>query len=233
MKVPTYKKYGLSKREFDDINSRSRKVSNLLTHDIPLFLGIAFGIALWIFTYRKLNPSGFLGTTSQIFVFGTIGLICVGIPMLIFKGAEKLYYSYMKRNSRGFQNAARYEEDREKYDYWRIRRDESYWKLLDGLSFEKETLVVLKKAGYVLKSQFHEGKLKGSSIISKDGEDFILLFRTGQQQTEIPDKIGKTEKAIIVSSKTFSPEFIKKAKNYNVRLISIKELTDLVRTIKE
>lgn len=233
MKVPTYKKYGLSKREFENINSRSRKVSNLLTHDIPLVLGIAFGIALWIFTYRKLNPSGILGTTSQIFVFGTIGLICVGIPMLLFKGAEKLYYAYMKRNSPGFRGAAMYEEDREKYNYWKIRTDESYWRLLDGLSFEKETLAVLKKAGYVLKSQFHEGQLKGSSIIRKDGEDFLLIFRTGQQQAEIPDKIGKTQKVMIVFTKPFSPDFIKRSKNYNVRLVSIKELTDLVRKIKE
>ncbi len=229
MKVPTYNKFGLSKREFENVSYRTRRISNLLTHDIPLILGIVIGMALWIYTYKRLNPSGFLETTSQIFIFGTIGLVCVGIPMLLFKAAERLYFAYIKRNSESYKGAEKYEDAREKYNYWKIRRDESYWKLLDGLSFENETLALLKKTGYTYKTD----ELDGTGIVSKDGEDFHIIFKTGMDQPKISEINLTNEKFIIVSTKPFEADFIKQVKNYSVKLISIKELTAMVRTIKE
>jgi len=240
MKVPTYKKYGLSKREYERVNDRSRKVSNLLTHDIPLVLGIAVGIALWIFTYKRLNPTGVLETASQIFIFGTIGLICVGIPMLVFKSIEWVYRYYMGKNSSGYIGAKKYEDDREIYSRWKIRRDENFWRLLDGLSFEKEMLKVFSKTGYQIKSEIPEGDAISVYSINKDSIDFILLCWTGKSDLEfsiveniLDDNKNKFTEAILVSSGSFTSAFINKSKEYPLKLITLKELVDLARTIIE
>ncbi len=76
--------------------------------------------------------------------------------MLIFKGIEKLYYKYLGSKSLQYNSILKYESDREKFDYWKIRRDESYWKLLDGSSFENEVLSVFLNLGFELKSEHTE-----------------------------------------------------------------------------
>ncbi len=75
MKVPTYQKYGLTKKELEHSKSKNSRISSLLTHEIPLVLGIILGVVLWFISYRKLNPSGFLETAWQIFIFGTMGMV--------------------------------------------------------------------------------------------------------------------------------------------------------------
>ena len=240
MKVPTYKKYGLTKRKYDRVNEKDRKVSHLIAHDIPFVLGIAVGIALWIYTYKRLNPSGVLETVSQIFLFGTIGLICVGIPMLIFKSVEKLYRYYMRRNSSEYIGAKLYEDDRETYSKWKIRRDENYWRLLDGLSFEKEMLKVFSKTDYEVKSEIRGYNSVGVYSISKDSEEMMLLCWTGKSQLEFPfvetilnENRNKFTEAILVSSGSFSAEFVNKSREYPLKLMSLKELVELARTIQE
>ena len=240
MKVPTYRKYGLSKREFERVNDRSRKVSHLLAHDIPFVLGIVIGIALWIFTYKRLNPTGVLETASQIFLFGTIGLICVGIPMLLFKTVDKLYHYYMGKNSPGYIGAKKYEDDREIYSRWKIMRDENYWRLLDGLSFEKEMLKVFSKTGCIINSEIPGESSIGVYSVSKDGKDIILLCWTGKSELEfssvetiLNENGGKFSEAVLVSSGSFTSAFINKSKEYPLKLITLKELVDLARTIIE
>ena len=240
MKVPTYRKYGLSKRKFDRVNDRSRRISDLLSHDIPLVLGIAVGIALWIYTYKRLNPSGVLETASQIFLFGTIGLICVGIPMLIFRSVEKLYHYYMRRNSQEYIGAKMYEDDRETYSRWKIRRDENYWRLLDGLSFEKEMLGVFSKTGYEVNSEIRGDNSIGVYSLSRNGEKLILLCWTGKSNLEFPsvetilnENRNKFTEAILVSSGSFSSEFVNKSREYPLKLITLKDLVELARTIQE
>jgi len=240
MKVPTYKKYGLTKRKYDKVNEKERKVSHLIAHDIPFVLGIAVGIALWIYTYKRLNPSGVLETVSQIFLFGTIGLICVGIPMLIFKSIEKLYRYYMRRNSSEYIGAKMYEDDRETYSRWKIRRDENYWRLLDGLSFEKEMLKVFSKTGYEVKSEVTRGNSFNAYAVSSDGKDILLLCWTGKSQLEFStieqvfeENKKRFNKAILVSTGSFSSEFVNKSKEYPLKLMSLKELVELARTINE
>ncbi len=119
MKVPTYRKYGISKRIFDRTRLRSSRTSFLLTHEIPLAAGVALGIVFWIISFKKLNPAGFLETAGQIFLFGAMGIICVGLPMLIFKGIEKLYYAYLCSRSETYKRTLKYEADRERFDYWK------------------------------------------------------------------------------------------------------------------
>jgi hypothetical protein len=240
MKVPTYRKYGLSKRKFDSVNDRNRKVSHLLAHDIPFVLGIAIGIALWIYTYKRLNPTGVLETASQIFLFGTIGLICVGIPMLIFKSVEKLYHYYMRKNSPEYISAKMYEDDREVFSRWKIRRDENYWRLLDGLSFEKEMLKVFSKTGYEVKSEVSQGSSFNAYAVSKDGKDILLLCWTGKSQLEfstveqvLVENKNRFNEAMLVSSSSFTSELVKKSGNYPLKLITLKDLVELARTIPE
>jgi hypothetical protein len=240
MKVPTYRKYGLSKKEFNRVNDRNRRVSHLLAHDIPFVLGIAIGIGLWIYTYKRLNPTGVLETASQIFLFGTIGLICVGIPMLIFKSVEKLYQYYMRKNSSEYISAKRYEDDREVYSRWKIRRDENYWRLLDGLSFEKEMLKVFSKVGYVIKSEVSQGNSISAYSISKDGKDILLLCWTGKSELEfsiveraLDENKNRFTEAILVSSGSFTQEIFNKSRNFPLKLVSLKELVELARTIIE
>ncbi len=240
MKVPTYKKYGISKKEFDNIKFRSSRISFLLTHEIPLAIGVVLGIIFWIISYKKLNPTGFLETAGQIFLFGTMGIVCVGIPMLIFKGIEKLYYAYLGRSSDSYKGTLKYEADREKFGYWKIRRDESYWKLLDGLSFENEVINVFSKMGYKMKSEIPAGTAGKKYILGNKDEDILLMCKTGKGITDFKKYINDSEinnnrfsKTLIVSPDNFTAEFVNEAKEKSVKLISIKELVDFVRTIKQ
>jgi len=240
MKVPTYRKYGLSKKKFDNIKFRNSRISFLLTHEIPLALGVILGIAFWIISYKKLNPSGFLETAGQIFLFGTMGIVCVGIPMLIFKGIEKLYYVYLGNSSEIYKGTLKYEADRERFDYWKIRRDESYWKLIDGLSFEYEVLNVFSRLGYELKSEIPEGTEGKKFVMGNNNEEYLLLCKTRKGRTDFAEFMKTSEvqnhninKTIIVSPDTFTKEFVEDARGKPVKLVSAKELVELVRTIKD
>src|SRR5205085_5414832 len=99
MKVPTYQKYGLKKAQVEKSDSRDVKISHMLSHTLPLYLGIAFGIIVYIFYYIKVRPTDFLQIITQIFLFATVGVLCVGIPVIIFKVSEKIYYKTMNTHS--------------------------------------------------------------------------------------------------------------------------------------
>lgn len=211
----------------------------LLTHEIPLALGVILGIVFWIIRYNEMNPTGFLETAGQIFLFGTMGVVCVGIPMLIFKGIEKLYYVYMGRSSDIYKETLKYEADREKYNYWKIRRDESYWKLLDGLSFEFEVLNVFSQIGYKLVSEISESNTGKKFVLGNDKNEYTLLCKTRKGDTDFEEYMKTSDihnngfiNIIIVSPDNFSNEFISMAREKPIKLISVKELVELVRTIK-
>ncbi len=239
MKVPTYQKYGLTKKEYENSKSKNSRISFLLTHEIPLVLGIILGVVFWFISYRKLNPSGFFETAWQIFIFGTMGMLCIGIPMLIFKGIEKLYYAYLGSKSQQYNSIIKYELDREKFDFWKIRRDESYWKLLDGSSFENEVLSVFSKLGYEFNSEHVSQSGKRKFLLHNNGEKYILICRTSRNGTDfkeyegIINDYGDADNIIIVSPYDFPKEFINLTVNKSLKLISVKELVELIKTIKE
>lgn len=247
MKVPTYQKYGITKKEFENTKSKNSRISFLLTHEIPLVLGIIVGVVFWFISYRKLNPSGFFETAWQIFIFGTMGMMCIGIPMLIFKGLEKLYYMYLRSRSQQYNSILKYESDREKFDFWKIRRDESYWKLLDGSSFENEVLSVFSKLGYEFESEHTEipsfqedGISKRKFILHNNDEKYLLICRTSRNGNDFHEyakiinenNIG-ADKIIIVSPYDFPNEFVNQTSQKPVKLMPLKELVELVKTIKE
>ena len=85
MKVPTYHKFGLTKTQIEVAESRDKKISEILTHHLTITIGLVFGLVLYILYFDKVRPDTFIQIVVQIFLFGSIGIICVGIPAMLFQ----------------------------------------------------------------------------------------------------------------------------------------------------
>src|SRR5512141_2271487 len=121
MKVPTYQKYGITKSQLEQFEEKNRKISNLLTHRIPIGLGLFLGAGFYALNYSKFSPSGFLQAAGQIFLFCTIGLVCIAFPLMFFKGVDNFYYKYLKHTNETYRQILKYKKDKEDYEYWHIR----------------------------------------------------------------------------------------------------------------
>ncbi len=120
------------------------------------------------------------------------------------------------------------------------RRDESYWKLLDGLSFEYEALNVFCRHGYELESQLSGVNARKMYLLNRESEKFLLLYKTSKSETGFSEYIQSVEQsghaiseAIIATPDYFTKEFLNGAGTMPVRLVTPKELVELVRTIKD
>jgi hypothetical protein len=182
MRFPVYKKYGLTKAKFEKAELRNRSISNLLSHKLPLALGLVLGILFYILIFNRLNHSNIFEIIAQAFLFGTVGVLCVGIPVILFKSVEKLYFRYLKSISREYKNIQMYEKDKERYRYFRVRTDERFWKLLDGLSFEKEVLNIYSRLGYDVKSEMQGNGSKADYLLAGKDELFYLRFKARNQR---------------------------------------------------
>src|SRR5438105_6869699 len=136
MKVPTFQKYGIKKSQVEKSDSRDVKVSHMLSHTLPLYIGISLGVIVYIFYYIKIKPTDFLQIITGIFLFATVGVICVGIPVIIFKFSERIYYKVLNTHSDSYISIQEYKNSREGFEFWKIRTDPGFWNHLDGLSIE-------------------------------------------------------------------------------------------------
>src|SRR4030095_14096326 len=151
MKVPTYHKFGLKKSQVTKSDSRDKKISDILTHHLTILIGSALGIAVYIIYYNKVNPSTFIQVVMQFFLFASMGVLCVGIPAVLFKLIEMFYFKQIKEKTASHKSMQEYRQQRDEFDVWKIRKDYSFWSTLDGLSFEKEILNIYMHLGYSIK----------------------------------------------------------------------------------
>jgi len=238
MKVPTYSKYGLKKIEVEQSDLRDKKVTHLLTHTLPLIAGGILGIAVFFIYFFKSGQSNVLQVFYQIFLFGTIGVICVGLPMAFFVLAERGYFFFLSKGNEKYKSIIAFKNDRAGYDFWKIRMDEGFWGMLDGLSIEKEVINLYMHKGYELKTEFETASGEHDHVLEKDGKTIYLDFRTDVKVEdenyiklllENKDKSGANE-LVILSKFGFSKQLMEFVKDKPVELLTMK---DIIKQVKE
>ncbi len=79
--------------------------------------------------------------------------------------------------------------------------------------------------------------LKGSLYLHNNGEKYLLICRTSrngndfQEYAKIINENNGADRIIIVSPYDFPNEFVNQTSNKPLKLISLKELVELVKTI--
>ncbi len=240
MKVPTYSKFGIKKSEVEKSDSRDRKVSYALNHTLPLYVGIALGLLVYIAYFTKINPSGFLQIITQIFLFATVGVICVGVPVIIFKLTERFYYKFLNTSSDQYQAIKEYKIDREEYDFWKIRQDAAFWNHLDGLSIEKEVMNLFMYQGYEMRNELFDERIIYDHIISKDGKNFYVSFKTikifdnTKDAQVLLERMSKSNcvQLFIIATKGVTKNAAEYSLGKPVLFLTLKEIIAMVRDVK-
>lgn len=240
MKVPTFQKFGLTKAQLRTAESRDKKISDILTHHLTVGIGLAFGLVLYIFYFINVQPESFMQIVVQIFLFGSIGIICVGIPAMLFKLAEMLYFK-QKEKTAEHQSITSYKEERENYDFWKLRKDYGFWNMLDGLSFEKELMNIYLHLGYEDKPELDDAELENERVLFFEEKQFYFTFHTKitefKDSSEIDKLLERAESKNcdilnIYSQKGFHKSVNEYCKDKPVNLFDINGIIKVVRTIK-
>lgn len=238
MKVPTYQKYGITKSQLEKFDERNRKVSQLLTHKLPISAGIVLGGAVYLINLKRFAPTNFFQVIYQLFLLISLSIICVGLLMILFKLIENYYYKRLELKNEIYRNILSFKKDKEEFDYWHIRSDERFWKLIDGFTFEREVTGLLKKLGYEFKTDTADLNKTHESDIYKDGKKIFLTFITNRE-IESADEVTKLicdktgyEKYMIVLTKGYKPK-VSSELDSNIELISLKDITAMVRGVGE
>ncbi|MCX7877928.1 MAG: restriction endonuclease [Ignavibacteria bacterium] len=240
MKVPTYSKFGLTKAQIELRESRDKKISDILTHHLTIIIGSAFGIFVYILNYAKIEPSNFFQMLVQIFLFASIGILCVGIPAVLFKIAEIFYFKFIRERSDEHKLIQKYNQQREIFDFWKIRRDYSFWKILDGLSFQKEVVNIYLHNGYEIKKHSQNENNTDDVLLEKNGECIYLSFNTKALEVndvkQVDERLKSKElstgqKLIIISQKGFSKKIMEYMRSKGVEALDINGLIKLVRNV--
>ena len=240
MKVPTYHKYGLTKAKIKKSELRDKKISDILTHHLTIGIGVVLGILVYILNYSEVQPSTFIQAVMQVFLFASMGVICVGVPAVLFKLAEMFYFKYISQKTKEKQNIKKYYEDREEFDFWKIRTDFSFWRVLDGFSFEKEVMNIFMHMGYEIDKDAFSEENPNDRIVAHEDKNYYVSFNTGKEILEInvlENLLELKDKKGCQQLKVFSQKgFGKKAKDYgkekNIELFDINGLVKIVRSIR-
>jgi hypothetical protein len=240
MKVPTYHKFGLKKSQVLKSDARDKKVSDILTHHLTIIIGSVLGILIYIIYYNEVKPSTFIQIVMQVFLFASMGVLCVGIPAVLFKLAEIFYFRQIKEKTTEHKTMQKYLKERDEFDFWKIRRDYSFWNILDGLSFEKEIMNMYMHLGYGIKEEMNSDEELNDRIIFKDDKCWYLFFNTKAaeiSEIELIDKLllsleeSKCLELIIFSQKGFNRKVIDHAKDKPVLLYDINGIIKVARTV--
>jgi hypothetical protein len=241
MKVPTFHKFGLTKAQIDKSEASDKKISHILTHHLTIGIGIAFGLVIYVFYYIKVKPDTFIQIVMQVFLFASLGIICVGIPAVLFKVGEMAYFKYFKERTKEHKTIKEYQEQRDEFDFWKLRKDYSFWKLLDGLSFEKEIINTYLHLGYELKEDFYLEENPYDRILSSDGVNYYFAFNTKLtevSETEVIDKLlnlsaeNNCSELLLFSQSGFNKKVLEYVKDKPISLFDINGLIKVVKTIK-
>jgi len=226
---------------YERMESRVKRTTHTLTHTVPLSIGVILGVVVYIFLLNRLRGTDLLEDITRVFLFSGVWFICVGVPLILFRIAGSFYIKYLERYSTEYKDAQKYRTDAEEHDHWQIRKDEKFWKVLDGNSVEKEVLSIFSHMGYEIKS----------GIINKDGTtDYILgsiengaclrcvINKKVEHADEMDDLISHSKeygckRAVLVSIQGFGAEVVGYVKDKPIELMGIRELVGYVESFSK
>lgn len=241
MQKPTFENFNLTEDEYRRVLERNKKVSLALTHYLPLCFGAVLGILIYIIYYRPFTSPNWFQIALSIFVFGGFGLLFLGLPMVFFRVVEKLYFKMLARKSEKYQSVVSYDEEVQKYDYWRLRTDESLWKGMHLPGFKIELQKVFLNLGY------QSLKLNGADEVGNEID--FLLYRdyrlypikcfSRKKAVGVPTirrllrilESHELKFSILASTSGFTRQAIKFAKQKNLTLLSPKEITEMMKEV--
>ncbi|MBZ0202994.1 MAG: hypothetical protein K8I03_08265 [Ignavibacteria bacterium] len=241
MKVPTYHKFGLTKTQLKQVETKDKKISDILTHHLTIIIGLSLGLIVYIMYYNEVKPTTFIQIVMQVFLFGSMGVLVVGIPAVLFKLAEMFYFKQIKQKTEEHKTITKYQEERDEFDFWKIRRDYSFWNILDGLSFEKELMNLHLYLGYEDKEDLCSEDYPDDRIMKKDERLYYFIFHT--KMLELSETVhldemlqrmtgNNCELLYVFSKKGFHKKFIEHSGGKPAELFDINRIIKVVRTVK-
>jgi restriction endonuclease len=239
MQKPAFEDFGLTQEKYHGAIERNRKVSLALTHYLPLAFGTILGIAIYIIYYKPFSHPDYLEIVKSFFVFGGFGLIFLGLPLFFFKVVEKFYFKIISKRPEQV-NITKYDEHTEKYDYWRLRTDEDLWRGMQITGFRSELQKVFTSTGYqaihrnglsdtddqfdfLLYKDYRLIPVKCYSQVKPVGVAPIRLMHKGIKSLEL-------KYAVCASSSGFTKQAAKFAHSKNIKLITPKEITEMLKS---
>ncbi len=238
MKVPTFRKYGITKSQFEGVEKKTKKMNHFITHQVPFVLGLVGGTIIYLSVSKKFSPVGIPQFIQQVFVFGTIVILSIGISMLIFFAVNFCYHTLFKKSSLIYKKSVMYKDDRDNYEFWKLRQDDSYWSYLDSLSVEKAVLYLYTLTGYSIKSEI---SAEGNHLdyILKNGDKHTIYLRCFStkhpvKSAELDEFIEnhpnmRTDEVHIISVRGFVKNLQTKMYDDKIKLLLPSEMSSMVR----
>lgn len=241
MKVPTYHKFGLTKTQVKSAETRDKKISDVLTHHLTIIIGLSLGLLVYILYYNEVKPSTFIQMVMQIFLFGSMGVLCVGVPAVLFKLAEMFYFKQIKEKTDEHKTITKYHEERDEFDFWKLRRDYSFWKTMDGLSFEKEIMNIYMHIGYVDREDLWKEEFPDDRVMSEGEKLHYFTFHTRaieMNETSHVDELlirmitANCHELSVFSQRGFHRKLMDHIKDKPANLYDINGIIKVAKTIK-
>lgn len=237
MKVPTFRKFGFKKSEMESMERKNLTISQLLGHELPLGIGAVIGLIIYAINFKTMNPTGVMEIVGQLFIFGSVGLIAVGIPMVAFHYINKWYYKYLEKHNPQYQQIQKFKAARVDFDHWKLRTDENFWKHLDGMSVEMELRKLYGKLGYTIHEAVKISNSRDDSIMVMENEEIYLRCLTQKVITlnDIKDfhfifTKSYIPKGILFSLHGFPKELLEKRWE-NITFMNVRDVTTLSRNL--
>ncbi len=160
---------------------------------------------------------------------------------MLFKLAEMFYMKQRSKTSE-HQTITKYTEERENYDFWKIRKDYGFWNMMDGLSCEKEVMSLYLHLGYEDHEDMAKEEFPNDRVLKFEDKFYYFSFYTKITEFKDSQEIDK----LLLRSEENKCDFLnlystrgfgKKLREYvtgkPVNLFDINGIIKVVRTVKE
>lgn len=227
--------------QYERMESRVKRTTHTLTHTVPLTIGVILGIVVYIFLLNRLRGTDLLEDIYKVFLFSGVWFLCVGVPMIVFRIAGSFYIKYLEKYSTEYKDVQKHRIEVEEHDHWEIRKDEKFWRVLDGNSVEKEVISIFSHNGYEIKTEILNKDGSTDHILSSPESGACLRCVTNKIVESIDEldefisysKEYGCKRAVLVSIQGFGMDATEYVKGKPIELAGIRELVGYVESISK
>jgi hypothetical protein len=177
---------------------------------------------------------------TQLFLFASLGVVCLGLPMMFFKIVDGWYYSFLEKTNTTYKKILQYQKDKELFEHWHVRTDERFWNLVDGRTFEKEVINIYINLGYAVKSERLDKDEVTEYILTKESKTYYLKCITGKKMDDIEEAEKLTNiyntnftEIVLIFKKGCSREVFEKLNIGKVKIYAVKDVVTMLKSIDE
>lgn len=176
---------------------------------------------------------GFLIAAFTVFLLSVVAKILAWLEDLVFKTFSPLY-----RAARAYDHAdAQYESDCRIYERWLAKRQEDYWRSLNGVQFERELAALFRKIGFESETTTHTSDGGADIVLRKGGSRTVVQCKAHKSKVSIGTarelaqvmRDFEADRAIIACLEGVTKPTAEYIKDKGIEVLDVREIVELQR----